>query len=233
MALGTIQTKTKTCRRKAGKRDAADGEKRGGQVDPVLTKALAILELPRQCQRAGQASPKWPIMSACPRRRRTGCSRRCMPATRRRIIETQRYGLGPTIMRYGLMGVRRLSLHRMGRPLLERLHRRTGETAVLAIRQGDVKLFLDRVEKPGRSGAGPISASSCRSIHGGAGHADPRRFMPEAEREEYLSHGPFPKVTPATITDPDKLRKELELVRQRRYAITAHRPHDLDRLART
>jgi len=133
--------------------------------------------------------------------------------------DTQRYGLGPTIMRYGLMGVQRLSLHQLGRPLLERLHKQTGETAVLAIRQGDVKLFLDQVESQEEIRHRANLGQLLPLYHGGAGHAI-LAFMPEAEREEYLSRGPFPKVTPATITDADKLRDELELVRQRRYAIT-------------
>jgi DNA-binding IclR family transcriptional regulator len=133
--------------------------------------------------------------------------------------DTQRYSLGPSIMRYGLMGVQRLSLHRLGRPQIERLHKQTGETAVLAIRQGDMKVFLDQVESQEDIRHRATLGQRLPLYHGGAGHAI-LAFMPEHEREEYLSHGPFPKVMSTTITDPGKLRKELELVRQRRYAIT-------------
>jgi IclR family transcriptional regulator, acetate operon repressor len=34
--------------------------------------------------------------------------------------------------------------------------------------------------------------------------------LPEAQREAYIVSGPFPALTPKTITDPDKLREELE-----------------------
>jgi len=133
--------------------------------------------------------------------------------------ETQRYGLGPAIMRYGLLGVQRLSLHRLGRPQIEKLHKQTGETAVLAIRQGDVKVFLDQIESQEEIRHKATLGYRLPLYHGGAGHAI-LAFMSGEEQKAYLSHGPFPKVTPTTITDPAKLRKELELVRQRRYAVT-------------
>jgi IclR family acetate operon transcriptional repressor len=133
--------------------------------------------------------------------------------------EMQRYSLGSSIIRYGLMGVQRLSLHRVGRAHIEKLHRLSGETAVLAVRQGDVKLFVDQVESEEEIRHKARLGQLLPLYHGGAGHAMLSFFKPD-ELDEYLSHGPFPRVTPATITDPDQLRLELQTVRQRRYAIT-------------
>lgn len=43
--------------------------------------------------------------------------------------------------------------------------------------------------------------------------------LPEAEREAYLAAGPFPALTPRTLTAPDDLRAELGRVGARGYAI--------------
>lgn len=42
--------------------------------------------------------------------------------------------------------------------------------------------------------------------------------LPEAEREAYLSTGPFPALTTHTITEPDRLREELVKVRLQGFA---------------
>jgi IclR family transcriptional regulator, acetate operon repressor len=42
--------------------------------------------------------------------------------------------------------------------------------------------------------------------------------LPETERQAYIAAGPFPAVTPKTITDPDKLREELDTVRMLGFA---------------
>jgi DNA-binding IclR family transcriptional regulator len=133
--------------------------------------------------------------------------------------DTQRYSLGPSIMRYGLMGVHRLSLHRLGRAHIERLHRSTCETAVLAIRQGDVKLFIDQVESDEEIRHKAKLGERLPLYHGGAGIAI-LAFLRRDELEEYLARGNFQRITPGTITDPEQLRREVEMVRKRRYAIT-------------
>lgn len=42
--------------------------------------------------------------------------------------------------------------------------------------------------------------------------------LPEADREAYLATGPFPPLTPFTITDPARLREELAQVARQGYA---------------
>lgn len=42
--------------------------------------------------------------------------------------------------------------------------------------------------------------------------------LPEPERQAYLATGPFPPLTPKTITDPGRLREELVRVREQGFA---------------
>jgi DNA-binding IclR family transcriptional regulator len=133
--------------------------------------------------------------------------------------DSQRYSLGSSIMRYGLMGVQRLSLHRTGRAYLETLHEVTGETAVLAIRQGDAKMFIDQIESQEEIRHKASLGRRLPLYHGGAGLAI-LAYMKPAEIDAYLSQGNFAKIESNTIVDPDRLRKELELVRKRGYGVT-------------
>lgn len=43
--------------------------------------------------------------------------------------------------------------------------------------------------------------------------------LPEEQREAYLAGGPFVALTERTIVDPDRMREELERVRQRGFAV--------------
>jgi IclR family transcriptional regulator, acetate operon repressor len=133
--------------------------------------------------------------------------------------ETQRYSLGPSIIRYGLIGVQRLSLHRVAHPYLEELQKRTGETAVLAVRNGRVKVFLDLVESREDIRHLPALGKPLSLHHGGSGQAI-LAHLPEAELELYLSEAPLPAIPPEMITDPDLLRELLVPVRKKGYAIS-------------
>lgn len=44
-------------------------------------------------------------------------------------------------------------------------------------------------------------------------------WLPDAERQAYLANGPFPRLTPNTICEPDALARELSEIRSRGYAV--------------
>jgi DNA-binding IclR family transcriptional regulator len=132
---------------------------------------------------------------------------------------SQRYSLGPSIVRYGLLGLRRMELHRVARPQLERMQQETGETAVLAGRQGSTKVFLDQVESGHDLRQTVVLGERRHLFHGSAGLAM-LAFLDSDEREKYLAGGPFPRISDSTITDPKQLRVELDTTRQRGFALT-------------
>jgi IclR family acetate operon transcriptional repressor len=132
---------------------------------------------------------------------------------------SHRYTLGPSIIRFGLLGVRRLSLHRVARPHLERLQHESGETALLATRQGNAKIFLDQVESAEEIRHCSTLGQRLPLYHGGGGLAMLASFKPD-ELDDYLAQVRFEKISATTITEPEKLRAEIEMVRKRGYAIT-------------
>lgn len=133
--------------------------------------------------------------------------------------ETQRYGLGPAIIRYGLVGVQRLSLHRVAHSHLEELQRKTGETAVLAVRQGRYKVFLDVVESREDIRHMPALGKPLVLHHGGSGQAILANLS-DAELETYLSEAPLEPIPPEMVSDPESVRELLATVRKQGYAVS-------------
>lgn len=101
---------------------------------------------------------------------------------------------------------------------LQRLRDMTGETAYLAVPDDGMVLALGKFESPHdiRSAArlGVRKPLHCTS-QGKAILA----FLPEAEAEAMLGHGPLERFTPQTITDRGTLMTQLRIIRARGYAV--------------
>jgi DNA-binding IclR family transcriptional regulator len=129
---------------------------------------------------------------------------------------TERYHLGPTLVVLGRKAERRLG-YRQALPLLEELAETTGESINLGIRAGnEVRVVLDVLSRqPLRfsqeSGSRvPMHVSAMgKCLLAGAGDID----------EQIDALGDLIKATHRTITDRDELRAELELVRERGWAL--------------
>jgi IclR family transcriptional regulator, KDG regulon repressor len=104
------------------------------------------------------------------------------------------------------------------RPHLVELHRTTEHTCSLAIRNGDAGVYIDRIESQLYGIRLFSNVGQTFPLQGGGlgkallAYADPQ------DREEIIKH-PIEPFTPNTITDPDKLRQELDQVRERGYSI--------------
>lgn len=129
---------------------------------------------------------------------------------------TERYQLGPALVVLGEKAARRLG-YQHALPLLEELAAATGESINLGIRAGnEVRVVLDVVSRqPLRfnqeSGSRvPMHVSAMgKCLLAGA----------EDIEAEIVALGDLVKATHRTITDRDQLRAELELVRERGWAL--------------
>jgi DNA-binding IclR family transcriptional regulator len=128
---------------------------------------------------------------------------------------TNRYSIGPAISR--LAGAAAEPLPRLARPHLEDLSRRTGETVSLAVPRGLQLVYVDQVQAPhvmaadwlGR--AVPLHATSTGKAM--LAWLPPEELDPAVER-------PLARFTDSTITDPARLRDELDRVRRRGFAVS-------------
>lgn len=133
--------------------------------------------------------------------------------------ETHRYGVGIRLMQYGLRQLSGMKLHRLVHPYLVELNDKTQETAVLALRAGFDRVYVDQIESPK-----PVrhvqQLWERQPLYLGSSGRTILAFLPPEEIEAYLAQGPYPRLTPNTITDPDTLRDRLEQIRARGYDFT-------------
>jgi DNA-binding IclR family transcriptional regulator len=124
----------------------------------------------------------------------------------------ERFAPGPELARLGGLAVRGITLVEAGRPTLERLAERTGETVNLAVREGpralnvlqvDADHFVGVTDWTGR--AAPLHAT-----------ANGKALL--AFGGDQLS-GRLSKLTTRTIVDRSELRAELERARHAGFAV--------------
>ncbi len=125
------------------------------------------------------------------------------------------YSLGSRALRVGSAVLRQIDAVTVIRPIAVRLRDETQETAFITVLDDDMLVIVDKFESPSPiryarpvGSRGPVHANA-------AGKALVAR-LPEAELAAYLAR-PLAAATPRTITDPDALRRELALVRERGY----------------
>lgn len=135
-----------------------------------------------------------------------------------RVGERNGYRLGHRLWELGVVAAESIELPKIAHGYLDQLVRLSGESAQLAeyCEPGEV-VYLDRIDSPN-----PVRAN----IH--VGRRAPAfcvatgrallAFQP-AEEIDRVCSGPLQSFTKKTIVKPTKLRRELDLVRQRGYAI--------------
>lgn len=125
-----------------------------------------------------------------------------------RHLDGRRYQPGPKLRRMmqGVIQFWHQSLP--ARDLLIRLNHHVGETCNLAIPDEDAMLYVARVETqwPLRI---QLHVGSRVPLHATAAGKLSLSFMNQSDLDRYLKRSRFEAYTPATITDPDRLRDEL------------------------
>lgn len=131
---------------------------------------------------------------------------------------TRRYSLGPQSLYLGLAYMEGIDVKTLARPVMEDLVARTNETSTLSIRIGKSRVYIDQVT-PARDVKMVVQLGRQVPLHAGASSKAFLAFMDTADADAYLS-GPLEKLTDQTVADERELRKELEQIRERGYAIS-------------
>jgi IclR family acetate operon transcriptional repressor len=129
---------------------------------------------------------------------------------------SRRYTLGSKLIRLGEMSSRTLGTWL--RPFLAQLVRLTGETANLAMLDGDEVVYMAQVPSPHSMRMFTEPGRRVRPHSTAVGKALLAELPPEQARA-VLERGGMPAATPATITDPDLLLAHLEVIRKQGYAV--------------
>jgi DNA-binding IclR family transcriptional regulator len=145
-----------------------------------------------------------------------------MVLERHKLIERNsdngRYRLGLKLFELGTKAVAKLDLRERARPFLERLVLETSETVHLCILDDSEVVYLDKVE-PARSvrmasSVGRRNPAYCTAV-GKAMMA----YLSDSQVEAIVRKQGLRAVTANTITSFVELKKELNVIRERGYAI--------------
>lgn len=120
---------------------------------------------------------------------------------------------GPRMEKFGLASLGNNSFRRACRSVLRGLVQELGETCNLSALDSDRVMYVERVETthPLRLQLEPGTRAPLHCTAGGKLFLSQ---MPSAEQEALLRTLTLSKMTPRTITDPEELAKELNLLKQ-------------------
>ncbi len=134
-----------------------------------------------------------------------------------RDSETGLYRLGVELMRLANNVHMFTDLRRIARPHMRELAMLIGETVSVAVLQGHDVVNLDVFVPPGHLIKRVGWAGRHMPAYATAAGRAILAFLPKAERQHALE-GPFQPLTERTITDPKRLRLELQRIRAQGYA---------------
>jgi IclR family pca regulon transcriptional regulator len=129
-----------------------------------------------------------------------------------------RYQLTPQVLELGYSYLSALSFPEVALPHLERLVAETSEASEGAILDREDIVYVVRVPGPALMTMS-VNIGARRPAHLTALGRVLLADLPSAELDNYLAHVDLRKVLPRTLTDPRKLRLELEKVRRNGYAL--------------
>jgi len=145
-----------------------------------------------------------------------------MVLERHRLVEKSassgRYGLGLRLFELGQKAIGRLGLADRARPHLERLAAAVGETAHLCVLDDAGVLYLAKVE-PSRTVRVPSTVGRRNPAHCTAVGKTLLAALASEEVDRILSTAGLPAFTPNTIVSAAALKRELDTVRARGYAV--------------
>lgn len=130
---------------------------------------------------------------------------------------TRRYALGHGAVALGRAYLARMDLRALAAPELRGLAQRVGETATLSIRRGDTRLYVDQVV-PQHELRVEVSLGIPYPLHAGSSSKVILAFLDDAEVDGLVGRHGLDALTPRTIVDAERLRKELAAIRRRGHA---------------
>ncbi len=131
---------------------------------------------------------------------------------------TGKYRLGLSVFRLGSTFLNQMEVRAAALPVLHELARITGETVNLNIARDRRRVCIEKVESS-HDIRHFVELGRPLPLYCGASGKVLLAFLPDEEIEAVIAEGLRP-LTPRTITDPHRLRRELAEIRRRGYAVS-------------
>lgn len=127
------------------------------------------------------------------------------------------YRLGLKLLELGSMVLANMEVHREALPFIEELSRESGETVHLGVFDGSQVVSIEKMDSPHGLASNITVGKGAPAYCTAVGKAL-LAFQPEPVVEHVCRKG-LTRYTLRTITDPARLRKELEKIRTSGYAV--------------
>ncbi|GGB39081.1 IclR family transcriptional regulator [Lentibacillus populi] len=133
-------------------------------------------------------------------------------------LETKKYSLGVKLFELGMIVSRQMNLLDVSKSTINDLAEKTGETVLLEVVSDQESLCVGIKES--KQGLKCTSRLGARvPLYAGAPTKVLMAHLTEAEVDNVIKTG-LKKFTENTITDPDKLKKQLKAIRKKGYSVT-------------
>jgi len=132
---------------------------------------------------------------------------------------TRKYKLGSSAIRLGGMALQKNQLRIAARPTLEQLATQCGETVLLTAlnEQKTHALCIERIESKRRIRLS-VEVGQVLYLHAGASAKPLLAHLTDDEVDKLISAIGLPRISKNTLTDPELLREELRVIRERGFA---------------
>ncbi len=132
--------------------------------------------------------------------------------------KTGEYHLSSKILRIAGVYLGKMEIHNTARPILTELAKTVGETIHLGVLDDYSVLYIDKIDT--HRSVGMKSYVGRRLVaYSTALGKNLLAWLDKEELEAYLGSTELKPFTPNTITDPDKLREHLKMVKRQGYAL--------------
>lgn len=138
------------------------------------------------------------------------------------VVQTGRHGrfaLGLKLVELGNIVLSALDLRQIADPIMIRLVKETSESVILNVVSGDRCVCIAKVDSPNPVRA-VLNVGDQSPLHTGASAKTLLAYLGNERIEQLLSQD-LERITPLTITDPDRLRGDLALIRHQGWAYSA------------
>ena len=132
---------------------------------------------------------------------------------------TRRFHAGPRLFKLGATVHSRDTLWLAAEPILRDLVSRFNETCYLTVREGDAIVFREKIDCS-HYVRYVIESSELVPLHAGAGGRAVLSALPPEELEEVLGRVALVRLTDLTITDTERLRRQVRRDRDQGYAVS-------------
>jgi DNA-binding IclR family transcriptional regulator len=133
--------------------------------------------------------------------------------------ETRQYALAGKVLAWAEVYTATVDVRRVAQPFIYDLQRLTGETISLYILEGNERVCVERLESE-QNVRMVARVGRYLPLHAGSAGKLFLAYVPEDQREALLADEPKEAFTDKTITDPDELRRQCAVIRERGYALS-------------